>query len=198
MKIALRAAEDHRQAEPELELEPDSVLLCQLGDRLFGAARLQAEKRLQLAVLQDAVLTFHRLTGVKAARPRRLFAEVDDWFASEESDGPFTFATICDTLNLDPDYIRQGLRRWRALVDGAETRAAPFRRESNGQRHRVGPRGSDKWPGRVVIGTQTSEEPTSARSIGLLPLHGTVGPLADSAAGSPPLESGSRDKTFSR
>lgn len=132
MKILRRDA-DQREAD----LAPASVLPCQLGDRLFGAAWLQPEKRLQLAVLQDAVLTFDRLAGVDGVRSRRLFSELDDWFASEETNGPFTFVTICDTLNLDPDYIREGLGRWRARRDGTATRRPSFGREAVGMRHRV-------------------------------------------------------------
>jgi hypothetical protein len=121
----------------EVELEPVSVLPCQLGDRPFETARLQSEKRLQLAVLEDAVLTFDRLFGVEGTRSRRLFAEVQDWFASDDANGPFTFVTICDTLNLDSDYIRGGLRRWRSLITAAAARTPPFRRTSIGGHHRV-------------------------------------------------------------
>ena len=123
--------------EPEPHLEPDAILPAQLGDRLFGMARLQPEKRLQLAVLQDALLMFHRLAGVPRTRSRRLFAEVDAWFASDATDGPFTFVTICDTLNLDPDYIRSGLRPWRVATRGNAKRRPPFRRDAIGSRHRV-------------------------------------------------------------
>src|SRR5439155_15842959 len=40
----------------ESELAPDSILPAQLYERPFGGARLQPEKRLQVAVLADAVL----------------------------------------------------------------------------------------------------------------------------------------------
>ena len=40
----------------ESELAPESILLAQLDDRPFGGARIQPEKRLQVAVLADAVL----------------------------------------------------------------------------------------------------------------------------------------------
>jgi len=133
MEVLLRATVDHRDAE----LAPDSVLPCQLGDRLFGTARLQPEKRLQLAALQDAILVFHRSAGAEAARSRRLFAEVDAWFASDEANGPFTFVTICNTLNLDPDYIRKGLERWRPHGNGVTARRPRFRRDAIGTRHRV-------------------------------------------------------------
>src|SRR5947208_6736708 len=56
MEGLLRAADDQREAE----LEPDIVLPSQLGEELIGAARLQPDKRLQLAVLEDASVTFER------------------------------------------------------------------------------------------------------------------------------------------
>ena len=56
MESLVRVPDDRAEAE----LEPDIVLPCQLGDGLFGAARLQPEKRLQLAVLEDAIITFER------------------------------------------------------------------------------------------------------------------------------------------
>src|SRR5438046_9931643 len=106
MQSLLRAPDDQREAE----LVPDSVLPSQLGDGPFGGARLQPEKRLQLAVLEDAVLTFERCAGVDGARPRRLLAEVDACFASDATDWPFEFVTICHTLTIAPDYISRVLR----------------------------------------------------------------------------------------
>ena len=40
----------------ESELAPESILPAQLDDRPFGGARIQPEKRLQVAVLAYAVL----------------------------------------------------------------------------------------------------------------------------------------------
>jgi len=121
----------------DAELSPDSILPEQLGDRPFGGARIQPEKRLQVAVLADAILTFRRWAGVEQARARRLFTEVDAWFASDDSDGPFTFVTICDSLGFDPAYVRSGLRPWHAGVDGTAARKASVRRDGSGSRHRV-------------------------------------------------------------
>jgi len=133
MESLVRVPDDRAEAE----LEPDIVLPCQLGDGLFGAARLQPEKRLQLAVLEDAIITFERSVGVDDARPRRLLAEVDAWFASDATDSPFAFMTICHTLNIDPDYIRGGLRRRRTHRDASMKRKPRLRRDANGTRHQV-------------------------------------------------------------
>ncbi len=133
MESVLRVRDDRSDAE----LEPDILLPSQLGDGLFGGARLQPEKRLQLAVLEDAILTIERSVGVDGPRPRRLLAEVDAWLASDATDWPFAFVTICHTLNIDPDYVRAGLRRRRAHPDVATKRKPPLRRDANGTRHQV-------------------------------------------------------------
>ena len=121
----------------ESELAPESFLPAQLYDRPFGGARIQPEKRLQIAVLADAVLTFHRWAGVERARARRLFAEVEAWFASDDADGPFTFSAICDSLRFDPSYIRRGLRHWRGHLETTAKQNRPLRRDSSGTRHQV-------------------------------------------------------------
>ena len=121
----------------ESELVPESILPAQLYGMPFGGARIQPEKRLQVAVLADAVLTFQRWSGDQRARGRRLLAEVDAWFASEEVGGPFTFVTICDSLKFDPAYIRRGLREWQSNLDVTAGQRRPFRRDGNGTRHQV-------------------------------------------------------------
>jgi hypothetical protein len=112
------------------ELAPDSVLPAQLSELSLAGARLQPEKRLQVAVLADAVLTFHRLAGRDRVRARRLFAEVTEWFASDDADAPFTFVAICESLKFDPGYIRRGL-------SGPMTKKRFLRRDGNGTRHQV-------------------------------------------------------------
>ena len=121
----------------EAELAPESILPAQLGDRPFGGARIQPEKRLQVAVLADAVLTFHRWAGIERAGAQRFFAEVEAWFASEDADGPFTFITICDSLNLDPTYIRRGLRDWDPSLEATAKRKRSLGRDGNGKRLQV-------------------------------------------------------------
>ena len=118
---------------PDSDLAPDTVLPAQLVDAPLGGARIQPEKRLQVAVLADAVVSFRRWADVDEPRGRRLFQEVDAWFASDDADGPFAFVTICYSLGFDPAYIRRGLRRSHAPV--VSVRAV--RRDATGTRHRV-------------------------------------------------------------
>ena len=118
------------------ELAPEAVLPVQFSPGGVGTAGLQPEKRLQVAVLADAVLAFHRLAGNDRARARRLFGEVEAWFGSDAADSPFTFVGICESLKFDPTYIRRGLKEWGARLEAAPQKR-PLRRDSNGVRHHV-------------------------------------------------------------
>ena len=127
-------------------VEPLSVLPCQLGDGLFDGARIQPEKRLQLAVLTDAIAIFRRRAGVARREGQQPLAEVELWFACllvavsrqpDRADEPFAFVTICDSLGIAPAYIRRGLRRWRASVPATGKRELPLRRDTGSASCRV-------------------------------------------------------------
>jgi len=70
------------------------------------------ERRLMVAVLEDAVHGFKKNAAARSAVEKAVFAEEEEWFFDRGADGPFSFETICDALGLDPDYLRSGLRRW--------------------------------------------------------------------------------------
>jgi len=46
-------------------------------------------------------------------REKRLFQEAEDWILEKNRDWFFSFESICETLQLHPDYIRQGLTCWK-------------------------------------------------------------------------------------
>ena len=48
-----------------------------------------------------------------APREKRLFQEAEDWILENDSESFFSFENICETLQLHPDYIRQGLLVWK-------------------------------------------------------------------------------------
>ena len=122
-------------------LEPETILPAQYFDRVQIDASLQPEKRLMLAVLEDGVGTFQKYAHATGRRARRLFAEAEEWFTSEDAEWPFAFVSICQALSLEPEYLRRGLRHWqqeqltRGEASGKVVRF-PFRRV-NGRRHSI-------------------------------------------------------------
>lgn len=130
-----------------VELEPESVLPSQYFGRAEVDASLQSEKRLMLAVLEDAVGTYQKHVNSTQRTGQRLFAEVEDWFASDDLDWPYSFVNISQALGLDVDYMRRGLNRWRDRQRASGYRTGdnvvrfPFRRV-NGSRHMITGRAS--------------------------------------------------------
>lgn len=121
--------------------EPETLLPSQYLDRVVAEPSLQPEKRLMLAVLENAVATYQRHALATGRRGRRLFGESEEWLVSAECGGVFSFENICGALQLDPECVRAGLRRWRhreqarRRLEGRQYRS-PFRRV-NGRRHSV-------------------------------------------------------------
>ena len=102
--------------------QPDTVLAPQF----FATLRRQApnkkgEWQLIIAVLEDAIYCYQKYLFAKDRSGQRLFREACDWMMTprprsirHEDDAPnFSFEYICDVLGIDPDYLRQGLLRWR-------------------------------------------------------------------------------------
>jgi len=71
--------------------------------------QLTPERRLMIAVLEDAIqcVTKHRF-AMDGPR-RRLFAEETQWLLSEDTQWPYSFECICDALDLDAAAVREGL-----------------------------------------------------------------------------------------
>ena len=107
-------------------LEPEVILPSQFFEQIKGKPSAQPEKRLMLAVVEDAFATFQECLPGLTYRQRRLFKEVEEWFASTDETWPFSFQNICAALNLDADYLRLGLRRWKARQPAQQQRPAPI------------------------------------------------------------------------
>ena len=84
-----------------------------------------------LAVLDSAIECFQKYVLAQRERERRLFREAEEWILERNSDWFFSFENICETLELYPDYIRQGLLCWKesklkeAQAAGRPTPPAP-------------------------------------------------------------------------
>jgi hypothetical protein len=80
-------------------------------------------RRLMLAVLADAIRCYQTYANPRNRAQRRLFVEAEAWLMDSKADGPFAFETVCETLDMDPSCLREGLRRWRLQeLDGTNTR----------------------------------------------------------------------------
>jgi hypothetical protein len=125
---------------------PDTLVPTQYFDRVGADAAHQPEKRLMLAVLEEAIATFQRHVVAGTRRSQRLVEEVEEWVAGGESEWPFSFENVCAALDIEAEYLRNGMLRWKdaevrkTSVGQASLYRFPFRRV-NGRRHSItGPR----------------------------------------------------------
>ena len=126
--------------------EPETILPIQLLDSGRLGAGLQPEKRLMLAVLEDAVATFQRTATATNRIGARDFAEVESWLASDDVTWPYAFVNVCHVLGFAPSCLRRGLGRWlegqreRPQTDNVVRLRYAFRRISGSRTRAVVPR----------------------------------------------------------
>jgi hypothetical protein len=101
--------------------QPDTVLSAQFFDYRRRKMLLEAEKRLMLAIMEDAVHCFQDHHLAQHGKRKRLFDNVHRWFFEASSDWLCGFENISSVLGFNPEYIRKGLVRWRQreLTNGA-------------------------------------------------------------------------------
>lgn len=90
-----------------LQVLPDAVLPAQLLSR--RPHQVQPERRLMIAVLDDAVWCFRKFRLATRPWQRRLFRETCDWLAAEPNGNLFSFVSICEALGFDPASVRRSL-----------------------------------------------------------------------------------------
>ena len=121
-------------------LEADLIVPSQFFDRIKAERSAQPEKRLMLAVMEDAIATFQKSVPGATRRQRRLLRETEEWIGSADNTWPFSFENICAALDIEADYLRKGIKRWKGVLLSERHRQhavvahSPFRRVS-GRRH---------------------------------------------------------------
>ena len=139
-------------------MEPELMMPSQFFDRFRGSTLLEGERRLMLAVLEDAVSCFQKYAGASRPRARRLYQEAEDWILDTDDAWPFSFEAVCVVLGYDSSYVRRRLLDWKEqlLAQGPEERAKIGRvRLRAARRHKIlpfVPRRRNKKPSVAAVG----------------------------------------------
>jgi hypothetical protein len=116
--------------------EPDTLLASQYFDRVRRRTAVDGERRLMVAVLEDAVHTYLKHAGADDPHARELFEETEAWFASDDATDLYSFENVCAVLDIEADYLRRGLRarKARGVRPEPPAEAAPVeRRRASGE-----------------------------------------------------------------
>ncbi|MBV8357313.1 MAG: hypothetical protein JO189_05180 [Deltaproteobacteria bacterium] len=104
--------------------EPDTLLPIQYFEAMRKKHLLEGEKRLILSVLEDAIECFMKCIDSPTSKGQRLFRDADEWISLEDKHWVFSFDNVCDMLDINPEYMRRGLRQWKEGKIEAMHRAA--------------------------------------------------------------------------
>jgi hypothetical protein len=84
----------------------DERFAAQVSAATSHLKQCEAEKKLLIAVLKDAILDYKKYRWSGNAR----FKEAQRWIFGDDTDRLFAFQTVCAMLSLSADRIRKDLR----------------------------------------------------------------------------------------
>ena len=90
-------------------LQVDVFLTAQYFAVIGRGGHLEPEKRLMLAVLEDAIGCLRECSSSRDTGGRCLSHEAEEWMLEENKDWLFSFNNICEALGFDPDHMRKEL-----------------------------------------------------------------------------------------
>jgi hypothetical protein len=115
-------------------LPPAAVLPEQFHGSPVSTHATRGEVALMRAVLEDALECFQKQWRKRGRRAQRLAREAEEWLFTDEQQWPFSFLNICHVLDIDPGYIRRGLKQFQKEQLLLETQ-----RQRGTESHRVIP-----------------------------------------------------------
>jgi len=87
------------------DLRADALMPAQFYPARRGSAEIEPIMRLMGGILADAVRCFQRNFDATSPSRRQEFREARSWIFNRKADGPFSFAEVCETLDIDPTAL---------------------------------------------------------------------------------------------
>jgi hypothetical protein len=98
--------------KPFVPFEAD-ILATEDFVRVHRSRPLSPEHGLMVAILEVALADYQRCWKVRDKKSMERFADAQAWILESNSDWIFSFVNCCEALEIEPDYLRQGLLRWK-------------------------------------------------------------------------------------
>jgi hypothetical protein len=95
-----------------LLFQPDVLVASEFFEGARKERHADPTRKLMLAMLEDAVNCLQHYALDPSERGKTLFHNSKTWIMDRRNHWIFSFENVCELLELNPDYIRDGLRRW--------------------------------------------------------------------------------------
>lgn len=116
--------------------QPDTLLPDQYLDTYRRKSHLEPEKKLMLAILEDAIACFQKYVCAQDGKGKALFREAEDWIQQVAGAGVFAFDSVCEGLGLNPEYLRRGMAAWKDKAITQHTQARVYRLSPRPRKHK--------------------------------------------------------------
>jgi hypothetical protein len=80
--------------------QPDTLLPDQYFETFRRKFHLEPEKKLMLAILEDAVACFQKYIFASDSKGKALFREAEEWIEGRNVEGIFSFDSVCELPQL--------------------------------------------------------------------------------------------------
>ena len=70
---------------------------------------IRPAQRIMLAALNEAIAMYEEGLRAETVDDFSKMNRVEDWFAGEVTDWPITYGDVCDSLGLEPSFVRDAL-----------------------------------------------------------------------------------------
>ncbi len=107
--------------------QPDTLLPEQYLDTYRRKLHLEPEKKLMLAILEDGIACFQKYLFARDGKGKALFREAETWVEDKGGEAVFAFDSVCESLGLDSEYVRRGMRKWKAQALAQQSQAKVVR-----------------------------------------------------------------------
>lgn len=124
--------------------QPDVLLPEEYLDTYRRKSHVEPEKRLMLAILEDAVGCYQKHIDARKPREKTMFQESEEWIFETDSSWLFSFESICEYLGIEPEYFRKRLLKWK---QGRESHKAKVFHLNPGRQSSWGDRKTRQAPG---------------------------------------------------
>lgn len=93
--------------------EPDALLPVQYFETLRRKVPIEPERRLMWAILEDAVDCYRKHLAAPQDKHNGEFSEVESWILDGDKAWLYSFDNICETFDIEPQYLRRGILAWK-------------------------------------------------------------------------------------
>ncbi len=113
---------EHEEVQESISLA--EIIPVQYSDPVAVRIQSSGEYRLLWAILEDAIDCYLRYADLPSENAQEQFREAEEWIESAEEEWPCSFNNICRHFQIEPGYLRRGLRERLAAKRAGRTAAA--------------------------------------------------------------------------